>query len=269
MQTVQQQLQALYVTWQEPTSREYFPVGRLVGGLAPDQPNYEFCYLFGVKRAQQAGFQLFPSFPDANRAYRSTELFPMFQNRVMSSSRPEYRRYVTNLALNPDTDDPLTILMRSGGGRTTDSIEIFEVPRLRLEVYPYCVHFLAHGLGSLPTESLARIARLQPDERLRIDDCQHSAGRPALALMTEDGIAVGNIPSYLVGDAINLQNWCQIVECFAARVNPPNEPIQQRLLCRLVASCWPPEFRPYSGEDYQPIPADATNLSHWSQWPQG
>jgi hypothetical protein len=269
MQTAQQQLQALYVTWQEPNSREYFPVGRLVSGLRPDQPNYEFCYLRGVAKAQEAGFQPFPSFDDLNRVYHADDLFPMFENRVMSPGRADYRQYVTNLALNPDNGDPMTILTRSGGGRTTDSVEMFEVPRLHLEGNPYRIHFLAHGLGRLNPTSLARIAGLQPGERLMIDDCQNGAERQALALLTEDCTIVGYMPLYLVGDALNLQNWCHIVECLVARVNPPSEPLQQRLLCRLEASCWPPEFRPFASDTYQPIPAEATDLRHWSQWPQG
>jgi len=269
MQTAQQQLQALYVTWQEPNSGEYFPVGRLVSGLKPDQSNYEFCYLRGVAKAQGAGFQPFLSFDDLNRVYRADDLFPMFENRVMSSGRADYRQYVSSLALDPDNDNAMTILMRSGGGRTTDSVEMFEVPRLHLEGNPYRIHFLAHDLGRLDSTSLTRMMALRPDDRLIIDNCRNGADRQALALLSEDRFTVGYLPLYLVGDALNLKNWCDIVECFVVRVNPPTEPLQQRLLCRLEASCWPPEFQPFASDTYQPIPADATDLRHWSQWPQG
>jgi hypothetical protein len=268
MQTAQQQLQALYVTWQEPTSREYFPVGRLVSGLRPDQPNYEFSYLRGVAKAQVAGFQPFPSFDDLNRVYRADDLFPMFENRVMSSGRADYRQYVASLALDPDNDNAMTILTRSGGGRTTDSVEMFEMPRFNAEGNPYRTHFLAHGLGYLHPSSLQRISELQPGDRLKLMcDCQNDADHWALALRSADRVIVGYMPRYLVGDAVSLLNGCEIVHCYVAQVNPPSAPLQQRLLCRLEA-CWPSNFQPFASDTYQPIPADTTDLRRWSQWPQ-
>ena len=268
MQAAQQQLQALYVTWQEPNTREYFPVGRLVSGLRPDQPNYEFCYLRGVPRARQAGFQLFLSFTELNRAYRADELFPLFQNRLMSSGRADYRQYVSNLALNPDNQNAMEILTRSGGGRTTDFIEMFEVPRINPEGNPYRTHFLVHGLGYLHPLALARVTELRTDDPLFIlHDCQNEADRSALALRTADRVIVGYMPRYLVGDAFKLLGDCAVVQCFVAQVNPGSAPLQQRLLCRLEA-CWPDNFKAFSREIYQPIPPDATDLSHWSQWPQ-
>jgi hypothetical protein len=269
MQTAQQQIQALYVTWQEPNSREYFPVGRLISGLKPEHPNYEFCYLRGVAKAQAAAFQPFPSFDDLNRVYRADDLFPMFQNRVMSSGRSDYRQYVSNLALDPDNDSAMTILTRSGGGRTTDSVEMFEVPKFNPDGNPFRTHFLAHGLGYLHPSSLQRISELRPGDNLRLMcDCQNDADQWALALRSADRVIVGYMPRYLVGDAFNLLEGCETVDCFVVQVNPLSAPLQQRLLCRLEA-CWPDDFQPFASDTYQPIPAGATDLRIWSQWPQG
>jgi len=269
MQAAQQQLQALYVTWQEPNSREYFPVGRLVSGLRPDQPNYEFCYLRGVAQAEQFGFQPFPSFPVLDRAYRADELFPMFQNRVMSSGRADYRQYISNLALDPPNDDAITILARSGGGRTTDSVEMFEVPRFIREVNSYRTHFLAHDLGYLLHPlTQQRISELKPEDRLMLMcDFQNDADHRAMALRSGDGFIVGYMPRYLVGDEASFGDDGEAVHCFVAQVNPPSAPLQQRLLCRLEAG-WATYFQRFASDIYQPIPADATDLRHWSLFPQ-
>jgi hypothetical protein len=79
---------------------------------------------------------------------------------------------------------------------------------------------------------------------------------------------VGYVPRYLASEAIPFLNANIEFRVYVERVNPPPAPTQQRLLCRLEA-CWPNNFQPFASDTYQPVPADATDLSHWSQWPQG
>jgi len=197
--------------------------------------------------------------------YRSDELFPLFQNRLMSPGRAEYREYLANLAMDPDHADPMTVLMRSGGGRATDSLEMFEVPRVADRGSPFQTHFLAHGIRYLNSGSLGRIGDLLANDQLYImHDCQNPADLSALAFRTEDRVIVGYLPRYLLGDAFTLLGTCAVVEVFVARVNPAPAPLQQRLLCRLEA-CWPSEFRPFCENQYRPIPFDATDLSRWCQ----
>lgn len=263
MRTEVGQVQALFVAWQDQASKRYYPVGRLVSGLRPDLPQYEFCYLLGAREAQKAGFQPLLAFSDLNRVYRSDELFPLFQNRLMPPGRAEYREYVSNLAMDPDHADPMVVLMRSGGGRVTDSLEMFEVPKIAEQGHPYQTRFLAHGIRYLNPASQQRIAMLRPNDRLLImHDFQNPADTSALALRTEDRFLAGYLPRYLLGDAFSLLQQCVIVEVFVAQVNPAPAPMQQRLLCRLE-SCWPHEFRPFCGDQYRPFSADATDLSSW------
>jgi hypothetical protein len=262
MKTGLKQLQALFVTWQHEPSRRYYPVGRLVSGLGPELPEYEFVYLRGVGVAQKVGFDPLLAFAELDRVYRSDDLFPLFQNRLMSPGRPEFREFASSLAVDPGSNDPMPLLVRSGGGRATDSLEMFEVPRISEEGNPYQTHFLAHGIRYLHSTSLERIQSLKPDDQLRIfHDCQNPADPNALALRTEDRIIVGYMPRYLIGDAVQLLNSCEIVEAFVAQVNS-SAPLQQRLLCRMEA-CWPPDFRPFCDKQYKPIPQDATDLSAW------
>lgn len=263
MKTEIGQIQALFVAWQDQASKRYFPVGRLVSGLRPNRPHYEFCYLGGARQAKQVGFAPLLAFSDLNRTYRSDDLFPLFQNRLMPPGRAEYRDYLTNLAVDPAHADPMTILIRSGGGRATDSLEMFEVPKLAEEGNPYQTHFLAHGIRYLNLESHARALSLRPDDRLMImHDCQNSADQTALAMRTDDRVIVGYLPRYLLGDAFTLLERCRVVEVYVARVNPAPAPLQQRLLCRLEA-CWPNDFRPFCDPQYRPIPPDAIDLSSW------
>lgn len=263
MKTEVGHVQALFVAWQNQATKQYFPVGRLVAGLRPERPQYEFCYLGGAREAQKVGFSPLLAFADLNQVYRSDELFPPFQNRLMPPGRAEYRAYLSNLAMDPDHADPMTMLMRSGGGRVTDSLEMFEVPRAAEQGRPYQTHFLAHGIRYLSLTSHQRISDLQPgDPLLVVHDFQNPADALALALRTEDRIIVGYLPRYLLGDAFDLINMCASVSVFVARVNPAPAPLQQRMLCRLEA-CWPPEFRPFCDAHYRPISADATDLSSW------
>jgi len=262
MSVAQRELQALYVTWQDQATKRYYPIGRLVSGLGPERPEYEFCYLQGVSEARRAGFELLLSFTDLKSVYRSNELFPFFQNRLMSPGRADYREFVSSLAIDPEHAEPMTVLMRSGGGRATDSLEMFEVPKVSGEGHPYQTHFLAHGIRYLHPSALDRIAALRVNERLPIMfDCQNEADASALALRTEDRVIVGYMPRYLLGDAIELLQTCPTVEVYVERVSG-SAPLQQRLLCRLD-SCWPPDFRPFCEPQYRPLSPDATDLSSW------
>lgn len=110
----------------------------------------------------------------------------------MPPGRAEYREYLSTLAMDPEHADPMTILIRSGGGRVTDSLEMFEVPRLSNEGSPFQTHFLAHGIRYLNSQSQQRINALQPNDRLLImHDFQNPADYLALALRSEDRSIVG------------------------------------------------------------------------------
>jgi hypothetical protein len=261
MIVAQKQLQALIVTWRKPSDRAYIPLGRLISGLGPDQPEFEFAFLNGVEDALSQGLGPLLAFPDITRVYRSDALFPFFQNRVMQPSRPDYSEFVRSLALEPDHATPMDILIRTGGGRVTDPFEIFECPVRNEILQSYKTHFLVHGLSHLSDLSLHRISTLEPEQRLYVmHDCQNEYDDRALALRTDDRVIVGYLPGFLLGEALQLWNQCQDILCQVAKANPPTLPLQQRLLCRLE-TCWPEEHRPFAGKSFQPLSPEATNLS--------
>jgi len=112
----------LFLAWQDPISRYWFSIGRLTF----DGRLYKFVYTQGVKEAEAKGaFKPLSSFPCLDKVYTSTELFPVFANRLMSRSRPDYSRFMEWLNIPNDEHDPMAILARSGGERETDTLAVF------------------------------------------------------------------------------------------------------------------------------------------------
>lgn len=253
-------IQALFVAWQDQKTKRYFPVGRLLRLANGASPRYEFCYLRGTEGARKAGFTSFPAFQELEEVYRSNELFPLFENRLMSRSRPDFSEYVGRLDLDPEKADEFDILARSGGRRATDSLELFPCPDLDRDGC-YITYFLAHGIRYLSDEALMRINSLAEEDRLRLQwDLDNEADQSALSLRTEDRIIVGYLPRYLLDDAWELLFKCDYRPLIQVeRVNPVSTPIQQRLLCKMEA-CWPDGFRPYQSEGYRTISTDAVQL---------
>lgn len=259
MQTLQQQFQALYVAWQQPESRRYFPVARLAVGVGDIQDLYEFIYVKGAEEAQNTDFEPFPAFPKLSEVYRSKELFPFFANRLMSINRPDYSSYLQSLGLDSNAD-PMLILARSGGGRTTDSIELFSLPTRTGENGAFRTFFWMHGFRYLDRVQQDRVLQLSPGEELfALRQTDNVVDSNAIRLETTDHTWVGYMPRYLASEAISLLNSNRELRILVERVNPPPAPTQQRLLCRLEGH-WSIDFQPFASNTYQPISADATDL---------
>jgi len=117
-------MRTLFLAWQDPKSRRWYPVGR----LASSNQLYSFQYTKGAEQAAAAGFQPLASFPELRTIYVSEHLFPLFTNRILPHSRPEYGDYLKWLSVPPSERDPVVILSRSGGQRVTDTLEVFPCP---------------------------------------------------------------------------------------------------------------------------------------------
>ncbi len=73
-------MKTLFVAWQDPISRSWFPIGRLTF----DGQRYQFLYIKGALDAQkQCGFSGVWALRDFYQVYESAELPPLFANRVM------------------------------------------------------------------------------------------------------------------------------------------------------------------------------------------
>ena len=122
-------MRTLFLAWQATQglpggvspSRGWFPVGRLEA--SPEKHYYRFMYTKGAESAQKAaGFGFLDALPKLDKVYESSELFPLFQNRVLNPRRGDYAEYVERLALDPKHVDPLDILEMSEGRRQTDNL---------------------------------------------------------------------------------------------------------------------------------------------------
>lgn len=251
-------MKTLFLAWQDPESRSWFPVGRLsnVNGI------YRFVYTHGAREAQEkCSFHPLESFDSLEEAYESDELFPLFSNRIPRPTRPDYGSFIKWLNVPADQDDPIALLARSGGKRQTDYFEVFPCPE-RDEKGEYHIHFFVHGVRHIPNAG-QRIEKLVPGEQLlMLPDVQNTRDPDAVLLRTSDSFEgdcylVGFCPRYLAGDiSCLIRRKAPLPTVAVERVNPPPAPLQFRLLCNMTA-CWPNgEFEPFSGKEYQPLPPE-------------
>lgn len=243
-------MKTLFLAWQDPDSRSWFPIGQ----LTYDGETYKFVYTHGAKQAtDNCQFQALLSFPDLNEVYTSNKLFPLFSNRLMPQTRLGYKHFIQSLNIPLHEDDPIAILSRSGGRKATDSLEVFPSPKPD-ENDLYHIHFFAHGLRHLPKCSIERIYNLKAGERLLLsNEFQNPYDPNALTLNTEDHLILGYCPRYLAHDFLQLalQNP-KLLHVHVERINPVPTPLQHRLLCNMTAQ-WHKDFIPFSGEEYKPI----------------
>lgn len=246
--------QLLFVAWQDPESRQILPIGRL---LRQGQ-TYEFSYIQAVEEAKQLGFEPLLTFPDLNEVYRSDELPPLFSNRLMPKSRPEFARYLSELGLSVGAAEPFTVLSRSGGRRATDRLEVFSPPAERESLYEGV--FLLRGVRHVPHSEEA-LAHLPAQSCLFVmADVQNPANSAALALRDEEKRLLGYVPDYLASElgAAGAKPSCLCVTVL--KVNPPPAAVHQRVLCQYQC---PQDVGGilFRGSRYQPISKRATDIA--------
>lgn len=241
----------------EPHNGGWSPIGR----LEFENGTYRFVYTKGAKTA--VGFTPFSGMENLEDIYESAELFPIFANRLLSKSRPEYEAFLQWSGFDPaKPPDPLAILGVTEGIRRTDLIEVFPCP-VPDETGCFLNKFFLHGLRYMSDAARARVLTLKPEEPLfpMLDLC-NKADPQAVALRTENGerLMLGYVPRYLAQDVWKIFQGCEpdFIHVFVHRVNH-DAPLQQRLLCRMQA-CWPHDFKPCSGVEFQPIPAGVSDL---------
>jgi HIRAN domain len=239
-------MKVLYLAWQDPKDRRWFPVAR----LSFDGRVYRFVYTKGALKSPN--FLPFGRMQDLYTVYESNELFPLFANRLLSKMRPEYKAFLDWLNVQNGEDDPLTLLGRSEGLRGTDSLTVFPLPE-RNSDGTYHAHFFSHGLRHLPAYTVQVVEGLRPGSRLFLmPDPQNRHDPSAVALRTDDPVTiVGYCPRYLSKDFLLLlkSGAPGIPEVVVERVNQ-DAPMQLRLLCSMRAP-WPEGFKPCSGEEYE------------------
>ncbi|MEW5757187.1 MAG: HIRAN domain-containing protein [Pseudomonadota bacterium] len=241
-------MKSLFVAWQDPKSRQWAPVGR----LSRDDGQYHFVYTQGAE--ELPNFTPFGRMNNLKAEYVSDELFPLFANRILAKSRPEYDRYLGWLGLDRVKYDALDELARTGGLRATDSLELFPCPHPTTNRL-YEVFFFSRGLRHLHAENQRRANDLKSGERLYVmPDLQNEFDNMALLLRTGDPITlVGYAPRYFSGEFSRLMQAVG-AEKLVATVEKVNvdAPLQYRVLCKIKAP-WPTNFQPCQDRFFEPI----------------
>lgn len=251
---------ALFVTWQDPNARTIYPVGRLVRLVRP-KPSYEFVYLRASEDAQRVGFSPFVGFPSVYEVYRSRELPPFFQNRLMTTSRTDFGAQLAELGL-ANGASPEAILARTNGRRATDPYEIFAEFEPTTTLGEWETRFFARSLRYLPhPEDLEQLAVGQVLRCML--DVQNPADRFAICLRTDANALVGFCPAYLVEELTPLLGAPSAVQISVERLNPAPAPLQHRLQCRLRVRPTAP-FHAYRVGRYEPMVSEATQLEPWT-----
>ena len=254
----------LFVAWQDAhrnmagiqPSRLWFPIGRL--DAVPGQ-KYTFRYIKGAQQAQsRAGFQPLDIFPQMNRIYESSVLFPVFSNRIPSPKRNDYASFLSRHGLTPSQGNPFEILSVSGGERQTDNLELF--PKIEKQADgSFACRFFVHGWRHLDKEVQNRIKRFQPGDALQVAlEINNPVTECAIQLQTQkDYHVIGWAPRYLLTEMLQaLAKAPADVTAHVVRYNPAPAPHNQRILVQLEG-CLPEEFIPMSSEIFQNLSCDA------------
>jgi len=241
----------LYLAWQDKArTRRWFPVGRLDADL--QRTDYRFRYIEGAEDARrEAGFRELFDFPSLREDYHSPALFPLFQNRILTKSRPDFEGYLRRLGLSSDEIDPLEMLAVDGGFRATDSFEVF--PKIiRTSDGTFRCRFFLHGWRHVSESAQRRIDDLRTDEPLLVSlELNNPASTLAIQLQTEDYLMIGWAPCYLLNDLVKAMAEAGLYEAKVVRLNPMPAPSKQRVLVELTGR-WL-NHEPMSSKEFKPL----------------
>lgn len=246
-------MNSLFLAWQDSgPSRAWFPIGRLDADI--DRHHFTFAYTQGAARASRvAGLRPLESFPDFQQTYESSRLFPLFQNRVLESSRPDFGEYLSQLDLDPSEADPISILSVTGGTRQTDNLQVF--PKIERQADGrFCCRFFLHGNRYVNSSAQAALPQIKVGEELRIAlELNNPATRLALQVETQDYHMIGWAPRYLIDDLKTaIDNSPEAVIGKVVKINPAPAPLNQRVLIELSGRL-PEGHSPMSTPDFQLI----------------
>ena len=234
----------LAVAWQHPGTRRITAVGLLTCSDA----SYTFSYLRSATGVE--GFQPFLGFPDLARRYEYNALFPLFAQRVMRASRPDFSRYRQALRLGADASE-WSILGRSQGHREGDGIRVFPEPDVDEAggtTSTFFVSGLRHRMGQDPRISGALDA-LTPGDRLRlIDEPTNAEDARALLVAEGAGLTLAWVPSVLLSYVHTVRSTAGPLITVAG-TNGPDVPPAYRLLVHLRGTV-AEGYQPFNGPEW-------------------
>lgn len=241
----------LYVAWLAPAGPRWYTIGR----LTTSNDGYAFEYTRGFEDAcAEAGMRPIYEFPDPHAIYRSRELFPLFTNRLMRPSRPDYPELIDQLDLGAGSDE-IDILARLEGYRATDYFRVYlrPTPVDTQSGALYRLVCFSTGLRFRSEADRLRAGRLLADEPLRlVPEPDNPFDHHAHRIESLDGHHVGYVPRYHAPDLTRLGRLGTSLEIAVQRNNADQAPWQRRLLCRIEAP-WPVGFVPLDSAEHQTL----------------
>lgn len=240
---------SVYLAWQASDTKEWHVVGMLKQYLE----GFTFNYTVGAQVSTK--FIPFSGMENLEKTYVSTELFPLFKNRLLSKNRPEYPRFIDWLGLSAENVSPISVLGRSGALRGTDTLQMFN--RIEVNSDGSFEHiFFAHGLSHLAPSALDRVSNLKEGELLCLClDCQNSYDGNAIIIRANNPAEiVGYCPRYFtkyIGEFLrqNSSNISLYVETLSK-----SAPANYQLMCRLKGKVGVKEANTFMNqEEFQAI----------------
>jgi hypothetical protein len=246
-------MKTLFLAWQDTSSREWFPIGKLEAQSSSGP--FRFTYLRGAEKAHQTrNMPPLESFPDFHRVYEADSLFPLFKNRVVQSSREDFKEYLRQLDLDPNTTDPLTILALTEGKRQTDNLEVF--PKImKAADGGFTYRFFLHGWRHVGEAGRKRVEVLKEGDELRVAiELNNPSTGLAVQLQTIDYQNIGWAPRYLIVELVRLINEnYQGISAKIVHVNHESPAVVQQKILVELSGVWPEGFEPMSDRDFESI----------------
>lgn len=220
---------ALVLIWQNPETRRFVKVGQV-----DSLPDGYVAFHYLDSAWDDPSFVPLMEYPDRDLAYVSNELPAFFANRVLSTARPNYARYLDWLGVDAleDEDVPFEVLARTGGGRATDTFHVVDLPANH--EHGFSSRFFVSGVRY--SEDADRVVpTLRAGDRLELELEEANPSNPHAVLVNAgDGRRVGYVPDWLCSDVRDLINQSWNISAVVERVNP-GAPSHVRVLCRIDA----------------------------------
>lgn len=202
----------IYLIWKDPKTRRNFTIGEL-----SKNSNFEFRYGHEIEKAVDCGFQLLTSFPDKEKTYESTNLFPAFSSRLPDRKRRDIDKILSKYSL-PSYDE-YELLKRSGARLPIDTYEFIDPifskdENIEITFYIMGVRHSTACKGEdcskLPEVTVGDVVVFEEEPTNEYDPF-------AIKVLTTDGESLGYIPRYYNQSILDRlhdhQSYvCQIIE---------------------------------------------------------
>lgn len=217
-----------FLAWQAPDTKDW----HVVGELEARANDYAFRYTQGALSSDK--FIPFTGMEQLEKTYVSNDLFPLFQNRLLSSKRHEYPKFISWLGLDENQASPINVLGRSGAMRTTDKLQMFN--KILVNDNGRFEHiFFAHGLGYLSDSAKSRVNSLTKGESLKLCiDCQNDYDNHAVIIRADaPSEIIGYCPRFMARQISLLLLDVESSLTICVEKLSSDAPANYRLMCRV------------------------------------